>query len=128
MFLLKHVLIVTISVCIFQPGDGFNLSKQSGAGTAQNKTVETGAENKTSPASSASNSTVGVGLVELVPDHEYAIDLDLAEMMEMAQHLEMEQEMEKEMQFQPGMEFNKGFGHQVHEEGHHHVHVNIDVE
>merc|ERR1712106_1168355 len=103
-----------------------NLGRQTGTDTEQ--TVETGAENKIGTAINASNSTVGVDLVELVPDHEYAIDLDLPEMMEMAQHLEMEQEMEKEMQFQPGMEFNEGFGHQVHEEGHHHVHINIDVD
>merc|ERR1712106_1287241 len=99
-----------------------NLGRQTGTDTEQ--TVETGAENKIGTAINASNSRVGVDLVELVPDHEYAIDLDLPEMMEMAQHLEME----KEMQFQPGMEFNEGFGHQVHEEGHHHVHINIDVD
>ena len=128
MFLFKHLLIVIISAGIFQPGDGYKLDRQTGEGTAKNKTVEVGAANETAsiptPAAGAANSSIGVELVELVPGHKYGIDFDLANMMEMAQQMEMEQEMEEQLQFQPGMEFQQGFEH----EGHHQVHINIDVD
>ena len=131
MFLLNHVLFVILSAWIFQTGDGYNLSRTDG--TSKDKTLGTGAANKTAPTTTqtadASNSSI-------VPDQKYDNDLEFAKMLEMAQQIEMEQameyemenEMEQQLQYQPGVEFQQGFEQQGHQEGHHHVHINIDVD
>merc|ERR1712106_1269997 len=131
MFLLNHVLFVIISVCIFQTGDGYNLNRTDG--TSKDKILGTGAANKRAP---TTNHTAAASNSSFVPDQKYDNDLEFAKMLEMAQQIEMEQamenemvnEMEQQLQYQPGMEFHQGFQQQGHQEGHHHVHINIDVD